>query len=249
MFGLGTIINTLAVIAGGLLGLFFKKGLRENVQDILMKGSGIAILFIGISGTLSYMLTIENGSIGTRGTMLLIFSMTLGSLAGELLDIEGRIEHFGLWLRNFFHSHGDSSFVDGFVNTSLIICIGAMAIVGSIEDGIHHDISMLTAKAILDFVIVLVNASIYGKGTICSAIPIFVYQGSITAIAAVAGSFASDALIAHLSFVGSALIFCIGVNTTFGKILKVGNMLPALFFPVITLFLGHFFPAAASFFS
>ena len=147
------------------------------------------------------------------------------------------------------HSHGDSSFVDGFVNTSLIICIGAMAIVGSIEDGIHHDISMLTAKAILDFVIVLVNASIYGKGTICSAIPIFVYQGSITAIAAVAGSFASDALIAQLSFVGSALIFCIGVNTTFGKILKVGNMLPALFFPVITLFLGHFFPAAASFFS
>lgn len=249
MFGLGTIINTLAVIAGGTLGLFLKKGLRENVQDILMKGSGIAIVFIGISGTLSYMLTIENGTISTRGTMLLIFSLTLGSLIGELLNVEGKIEHFGLWLRDFFHSRNGSSFVDGFVNTSLIICIGAMAIVGSIEDGIHHDISMLTAKAILDFVIVLVNASIYGGGTLCSAIPIFLYQGSITAIAATAGSFASEVLISQLSFVGSALIFCIGINTTFGKLLKVGNMLPALFFPILTLILGHFFPAVAAFFS
>ncbi len=249
MFGLGTIINTLAVIAGGTLGLFLKKGLRENVQDILMKGSGIAIVFIGISGTLSYMLTIENGTISTRGTMLLIFSLTLGSLIGELLNVEGKIEHFGLWLRDFFHSRNGSSFVDGFVNTSLIICIGAMAIVGSIEDGIHHDISMLTAKAILDFVIVLVNASIYGGGTLCSAIPIFLYQGSITAIAAMAGSFASEVLISQLSFVGSALIFCIGINTTFGKLLKVGNMLPALFFPILTLILGHFFPAVAAFFS
>lgn len=133
MFGLGTIINTLAVIAGGILGLFFKKGLRKNVQDILMKGSGIAIIFIGISGTLSYMLTIDNGTVSTRGTMLLIFSMTLGSLIGELLNIEGKIEHFGMWLRDFFHSRNDSYFVDGFVNTSLIICIGAMAIVAPLR--------------------------------------------------------------------------------------------------------------------
>lgn len=249
MFGLGTIINTLFVIIGSILGLFFKKGLRENIQDILMKASGIAILFIGISGVLSYMLTIENGTIGTRGTMLLIFSMTLGSLTGELLNIEGKIERFGLRLRDFFHARGDSSFIDGFVNTSLIICIGAMAIVGAIEDGVHHDISTLTAKSVLDFVIVLVNASVYGKGVLCSAIPIFFYQGSITVLAAAAGSFVSDTLITQLSFIGAALIFCIGINTTFGKIFKVGNMLPALFFPIFTFLLGYFFPAAANFFS
>lgn len=249
MFGLGTIVNTLAVITGGFLGLFFKKGLKKNVQDILMKGSGIAILFIGISGVLSYMLTLKDGSFETHGTMLLIFSMTLGSLVGELLDIEGKIGQFGQWLRKFFHAQGDSSFVDGFVHTSLIICIGAMAIVGSIEDGIHHDISMLTAKAILDFVIVLVNASIYGRGTLCAAIPLFLYQGSITVISSIAGSFASDLLISQLSFIGAALIFCIGINTTFGKLLKVGNMLPALFFPVFTLFIGHFIPAVGTFFS
>lgn len=248
MPGLGTLINTLAVIAGGVLGLFLKKGLQSRVQDILMKASGIAVIFIGVSGGLSYMLTVEGSSIQTRGALLLIFSLTLGSLAGELLDIEGKIQRFGEWLRALFRAKGDSSFVEGFVNTSLIICIGAMAIVGAIEDGVNRDVSMLTAKAILDFVIVLVNASIYGKGAVCSAIPIFLYQGSITAAAVLVGSFASEALISQISFVGSTLIFCVGVNLTFGKIIKVGNMLLSLFFPILLLLFNQLFSSVLSLF-
>ncbi|MCI8292512.1 MAG: DUF554 domain-containing protein [Hespellia sp.] len=232
MFASGTLINTVAVIGGGLLGLFFKKGLKESFQDIMMKASGIAVLFIGMSGTLKYMLVIDHNAIETRGTMLLIFSLLIGALLGEIAGIEDGVERIGERLKRLVHSEKDTTFVDGFVNTSLIICIGAMAIVGAIQDGLNGDPSTLVAKAVLDAMIVMVNTSIYGKGTIFSAIPIFIYQGAITVIAALCGSFIHPELIEQLSFVGSALIFCVGINTTFGKIIKVGNMLPALLIPI-----------------
>ena len=123
--------------------------------------------------------------------------------------------------------------MEGFVTSTLVICIGAMAIVGSIEDGLTGNYSTLTAKAILDFVIVLIFASTLGKGVIFSALPLFVYQGSITCLAALLGNFMSTALINDISFVGSALIFCVGINVAFGKKFRVGNMLPALLIPVI----------------
>lgn len=233
MFAAGTLINTAAVLGGSLIGILLKRGIKPSMQDTLMKASGIAVMFIGLSGTLKHMLVIDGNTFSTRGTMLLIFSLTIGAVLGEWIDIEGRVEHFGEWLKQKVHSEHDPRFVDGFVNTSLIICIGAMAIVGSIQDGLNHDASTLIAKSILDFVIVMVNASIYGKGTGFSALPIFVYQGAITVIAALCGSFIHRDLIDQLSFVGSALIFCVGINTTFGKIIKVGNCLPALFIPII----------------
>ena len=124
-------------------------------------------------------------------------------------------------------------FVEGFVNVSLIICVGAMAIVGSIQDGISGDYSLLMAKAILDMIIVLVFASTHGVGVVFSAVPILVYQGGITLIAALFGSFISGQIVSDLSFIGSALIFCVGINIGFGKKFKVGNMLPALIVPVI----------------
>lgn len=127
----------------------------------------------------------------------------------------------------------DHLFVEGFVNVSLIICVGAMAIVGAIQDGISGDYSLLAAKAVLDLIIVVVFASTYGLGAVFSAVPIFVYQGAITLMAAFFGSFVSDAIISDLSFIGSALIFCVGVNIAFGKKFKVGNMLPALIIPIL----------------
>lgn len=244
MFAAGTLMNTAAVLIGSILGILLKKGLNSSLQDTLMKASGIAVLFIGLSGTLQYMLVIEDGAISTQGTFLLIFSLTIGGLIGELVDIEGKIEKFGEWLKRKVHSERDTLFVDGFVNTSLIICVGAMAIVGAIQDGLNGDPSILAAKAILDFVIVMVNASIYGKGTAFSALPIFLYQGAITVLAALCGSFIHEDLINQLSFVGSALIFCVGINTTYRKIIKVGNMLPALLVPVfaeIILYLVNLF--------
>ena len=156
MIGLGTIINTLAVVAGGVLGLFLKNGIKDNMQRILMQANGLAVIFIGISGVLKHMLVIENNSLSTQGTMLLIFSLVLGSLLGEWINIEAKMDLLGERLKSAVKMQNDSRFVDGFVNTSLIICVGAMAIVGSMQDGLTGDSSMLIAKALLDFVIVVI---------------------------------------------------------------------------------------------
>ena len=187
-----------------------------------MQACGVSVIFLGISGTLSKMSAIENSD------MVLILSLVIGSLIGEWMDIEQKMDLIGERIKRAVKAQNDNKFVDGFVNVSLIICVGAMAIVGSIQDGISGDYSMLAAKAILDFVIVMVFASTYGIGAIFSAVLIFLYQGGITLAAAAFGSFASTTMIDNLSFVGSALIFCVGVNVGFGKRINVGNMLPAL---------------------
>ena len=233
MFGLGTIINTVAVIAGGVIGMCLKNGLKKNVQDILMQACGVATIFIGAAGTLSKMLVIENNVLSVKGTMLLIFSLVLGGILGEVVQIEEKMDALGERIKKAVKAEKDNLFVEGFVNVSLIICVGAMAIVGSIQDGISGDYSLLMTKAVLDLVIVIVFASTYGMGAMFSAIPIFIYQGSITLIAAIGGAFLSEAVISDLSFVGNALIFCVGINIAFGKMFRVGNMLPALVIPLI----------------
>lgn len=233
MFGLGTIINTLAVAAGGFIGMFFGKYLGKSLQDAVIKACGLATIFIGAGGAFSHMLVIENGSLTTKDSMLLIFSLVIGIIIGELLKIEDRMDNVAEKLKKLLHAENDNKFVDGFVTSSLVICVGAMAIVGSIQDGISGDYSMLVAKSVLDFAIVIVFASTYGLGVVCSAIAIFAYQGSITVIAHFAGAFIGDVLLGYLTFIGSVLIFCVGINICFGKKFKVGNMLPALLIPVV----------------
>lgn len=232
MIGLGTIVNTAAVVVGGLLGMLLKNGLAKRYEKILMQALGLSTMFIGISGVLKYMLCIHEGALETRGTMLLIFSLVIGCLIGEWFNIEAGMEKLGSKLKAMAKIKNDNRFVDGFVTTSLIICVGAMAIVGSMQDGLTGDSSMLIAKSLLDFIIVLIFATTYGIGTVFSAIPIFIYQGSITLISALFGSIISDVLISELSFVGNALIFCVGVNLIREKTFKVANMLPALFIPI-----------------
>lgn len=233
MIGLGTIINTAGVIAGGLIGLGLKNGIKKNMQDIMMQACGVATIFIGGAGALSKMLVFQDGKLEMQGTMLLIFSLVLGSLLGEWTNIEQKMDLLGERIKKAVKAENDNLFVEGFVNVSLIICVGAMAIVGALQDGISGDYSLLVAKAILDMIIVVVFAATYGIGAIFSAVPIFVYQGAITLAAAFLGSFVSEAIINDLSFIGSVLIFCVGVNIGFGKKFRVGNMLPALFVPVI----------------
>lgn len=233
MIGLGTIINTVSVILGGILGIILKNGVTKRFEKILMQANGLAVIFIGISGTLKYMLVVDENAISTRGTMLLIFSLVIGSLLGEWINIESKMEILGNKLKSAVKLKNDNRFVDGFVTTSLIICIGAMAIVGSVQDGLTGDSSMLVVKSLLDFVIVVILAATYGIGAAFSAIPIFVYQGCITLIAALFGTVISDALISELSFVGSTLVFCVGVNLVREKTFRVANMLPALLIPVI----------------
>ena len=233
MFGLGTLINTAAVVFGGLLGLLLKNGIAKKYESILMKSLGLATIFIGTSGVLKYMLVIEGTTLNTQGTMLLIFTLVIGCLIGQWIDLEAKMEHIGIKLKNAVKVKNDNHFVEGFVTTSLIICVGAMAIVGAMQDGLSGDSSMLIAKSMLDFAIVTVLASTYGIGVVFSAVAIFVYQGSITLIAAIFGSVISAVLIEQLSFVGSALIFCVGANLVKEKTFPVANMLPALLIPIL----------------
>lgn len=230
---MGTIINTAAVVLGALLGLILNRRVNKALLDNIMKAVGVSVMFIGISGALTGMLKIQNGKIDSTGTMLLIISLVLGTLIGELIKIEDRLESIGEKLKKAVKSKSDGKFVDGFVTTTLITCVGAMAIVGALEDGLTGDYSMLLAKSLLDGIVAIILASTMGLGVLFSAIPLFVYQGAITLLSGVISPVLSDNLILNLSYIGSALIFSIGVNQVFGKKLKTGNMLPALLIPII----------------
>lgn len=237
MVGLGTIINTLAIILGGLGGLLFGRFLKESVQDALCKACGVSTLFLGIAGALEGMLTVEGTGVVSGGAMLIIGCIALGSLIGALLNLEDGMERFGQWLKIKTGNARDARFVDAFVTASLTVCIGAMAIVGSIQDGIKGDYSILAAKAVLDFIIVMVMTCSMGKGCIFSAIPVAIFQGSITALAGLIKPLMTDAALSNLSMIGSILIFCVGVNLVWGKKLQVANMLPAVVLAVAAVFL------------
>lgn len=237
MAGLGTIINTMAIVFGGICGLLFGKFLKESVQDSLCKACGVSTLFLGISGALEGMLTVEGSNVTGGGTMLVIGCIALGSLIGELLNLEDGMEHFGQWLKIKTGNAKDARFVDAFVTASLTVCIGAMAIVGSIQDGIKGDYSILAAKAVLDFIIIIVMTCSMGKGCIFSAIPVALLQGSITALSGLIKPLMTDAALSNLSMIGSVLIFCVGVNLVWEKKLRVANMLPAVVLAVAAAFL------------
>ena len=238
MFGLGTIINTAAIVMGGICGGLFGKLLKERHQESLCKVCGVCTLFIGIGGAMQHMLTVENGALNTQGTMMMLLSLTLGALIGEWINLEKRLEQFGGWLKSKTGNAGDSTFIDAFVTASLTVCIGAMAIVGAIQDGMEGDISVLAAKSVLDLVIVCVMAASMGKGCIFSFIPVGLLQGSVTALSLVLKPIMTEAALGNLSYVGSVLIFCVGVNLVWGKKVKVANMLPAVVIAVAWSFFG-----------
>ena len=236
MIGLGTIINVGAILIGGLMGLFMGRGVKVRYQDILMISVGICVMMLGIGGTMEEMLSIENGEIVSGGSMMMIITMALGALAGEWMDIEGKMEKFGIWLKKKTGSSGDNSFVDAFVTTSLTVCIGAMAVVGSIKDGIYGDYSILAAKAILDLIIVFVMTVSMGKGCVFSAIPVGIFQGVVSLLARLIEPLMTEAALSNLSLVGSIMIFCVGLNLVWGKKVKVANFLPAIVFAVAWAF-------------
>ena len=236
MIGLGTIINTAAIILGGVAGGLFGKRLTERYQDTLMKACGLCVIFLGIAGTLEKMFTVQNGSIVSGGTMMMIASFAIGSLVGEWINIEHHMNRFGEWLKVKSGNSKDKIFVDAFVTASLTVCVGAMAIVGSIQDGILGDYNTLLMKAILDFVIICVMTASMGKGCAFSAIPVALFQGSITLLARGIEPIMTEPALNNLSLVGSMLIFCVGVNLVWEKKFKVANMLPAIVVAVIWAF-------------
>lgn len=237
MVGLGTIINTAAIIVGGTLGLLFGRLLKDSMQDTLCRTCGVCTLFIGIAGAMEGMLKLEGTALTSGGAMMIVGCLAIGALIGELLNLEDGIERFGEWLKVKTGNARDARFVDAFVTASLTVCIGAMAIVGSIQDGMRGDYSILATKGVLDLIIIMVMTCSMGKGCIFSAIPVAILQGSVTALAGLLRPLMTDAALANLSMIGSILIFCVGVNLVWGKKLRVANMLPAVVIAVIAAFI------------
>ncbi len=231
----GTIINTAAILAGGVCGHFFGKLLKDRHQETLTMACGVGTLFIGISGAMNYML--HNDLFPGGGSMLVVACLALGGLIGEMINIERWLERFGEWLKVKTGNSKDSQFVNGFLTASLTVCIGAMAIVGAIQDGISGDWSTLGAKSILDLVIVMVMTSSLGKGCVFSAIPVFLWKGAVTLLATVIRPIMTDTAMGYLSLVGNVLIFCVGINLIWGKKIRVANLLPAVILAVIAAFL------------
>lgn len=228
MIGLGTLINVGLVTAGGLAGLVFGRFITERIQDALLKAIGVCILFVGVGGTVEHMLTVEGAHLASSGSMMMLISMSAGALIGEMLDLEAHIEQFGEWLKRRTGNQDDNSFVNAFVTCSLTVSIGAMAIVGSIQDGVSGDWSTLALKGAIDAVTVCVMTAGMGRGCIFSALPILVFEGGMTLLARVLEPLFTATALSNLALVGSILIFCVGVNLIWPKTFKPANMLPAV---------------------
>lgn len=232
MFGLGTIVNSVSIILGTLFGILIKKGLPERFKETIMQALGLSVLVIGISGTLQGIYTvIEGGKLDRQYIMLLIFSLVIGAIIGEALNIEDKLKRLGDWFEKKFSNLG-GNFSEGFVTASLIFCVGAMAIVGALEDGLTGNAQTLYAKSILDGVTSVVLSATLGIGVALSAVAVFFYQGLITLLSGAIKPYMTDSLISQMSLVGSVLIMAIGINILEIKRIKVGNLLPAILVPV-----------------
>ena len=237
MYGLGTIINVAAIIIGGLLGLLFGGFIGDRHRDALSKACGLSVIFIGAAGAFKSMFSVVDGKITFGGDFLIIICLALGALIGEIINIEGGFERFGAWLKRKTNNPDDGYFIEGFVSASFTVCIGAMAIVGSINDGLYGDCTILITKSILDFIILMVLAASLGKGTLFSAIPVALLQGGVTAFSVLIKPIMTETALLYLSVVGNILIFCVGINLLFGKKIKVANLLPAIVLAVVCAFI------------
>lgn len=230
MIGLGSIVNAAAIVVGGCVGLVAGKTISERARATLVSGMAVGTLFVGASATFSKMLSVgDGGAVECRGALMLVMSLAIGAVAGEIIDIDGKLEQFGVWLRRVSRNENDGSFLDGFVTASLTYCIGAMAILGALEDGLRGDPSLLYLKSVMDGIFTIALTASLGKGVVFSAIPILLYQGGITLAACpLRPVMTADALDA-ISQTGGVLIFCVGWNILWReKKIRVANLLPSL---------------------
>lgn len=221
---LGTIVNTVAVIIGAAIGMFLKKGLPERIAVTLMKGIGLCTIYLGISGSLK-----------GENSLILILSMMLGTLIGEGIDLEEKINRLGKWIEEKFKKKDGEkiSIAEGFVTSSLLFCVGAMAIVGSLQSGLQGNHEMLYNKSMLDFVAAIIFSSTLGIGVMFSAAFVFVYQGAITMLAQWIAPFLTGTVINEMTCVGSVIIIGLGLNILGVTKLKVMNYVPAIFIPIV----------------
>lgn len=240
--GIGTIVNVIAVIAGSVLGLFCKKLINDKLREGVMSALGLAVFTIGISGVVTNSITAADGALSSNFTLFMILAMAIGTLIGTLIDIEKRLDDLGQFFqKKLTKNQSGSTFAEAFVSASLLFCVGSMAIVGSLNDGISHDPNILYAKSILDGIMAIVFASTLGAGTLMSCFSLIVYQGGITLCASLIAPYLTDTVVAQMSFIGNILIMAIGLNFVYKPKFKVGNMLPAVFIPFIYYILTSIF--------
>ena len=219
---LGVLVNALAILAGGSVGLLAKKGIPEKITNAIMTAIALCVIYIGVSG----MLKGEN-------TLMLIVSMVLGTAVGTLLDLDGRIERRGGRIERRFQRGGKRTpIAEGFVTASLLFCVGAMAIVGAMDSGLRGDHSTLIAKSALDGVSAVIFASTMGPGVMLSALAGFLYQGMIAVLAQYVAPLLTEQVISEMAAVGGLLILGIGINMMNLCKVRVGNLLPAMFMPI-----------------
>lgn len=227
---LGTIVNFMAIVLGGLVGGFFSKAFPDKLKDTVIQGIGLTVMIIGLQM-----------AIKTNNILIVIASLVLGGVLGESIDIEARLNQFGKLLEKKLSSKGQGQFTKAFVTASLVYCVGAMAIVGALEDGLNGNHSILFAKAALDGITAIIFSSSMGLGVIFSAFPVLLYQGSIALFAGLLQGILSEPVVLEMSAVGGLLIFGIGINMLGIKEIKVGNLLPGIFISVPMVFLFRFF--------
>lgn len=234
---MGSIINTIAIIIGGILGNIFGKYLKKDNQTTIINSCAVCIIFIGIAGAMEGMLNISNSSLMSSRSMFIVICLALGAIIGEILNIEGMFDSFASFIKVKSGHAKDKKFIEGFSTASFTVCIGAMAIIGSIKDGLVGDYSILATKSVLDLIIIMILTCSLGKGCIFSAIPVLICEGGMTLLAKLLSGIMTDVAIANISLIGSILIFCVGINLLFDKKISVANLLPSIVIAVVFAFL------------
>ena len=219
---IAVIVNTVAVVVGGFVGLLFSRAINEKTKESVFSVLGLSTLLIGIKGALNY----EN-------IMVVIISLVLGTIVGEWIDIQAKLENLSKFLERKFSKDQNGKFAKGFITATLLYCVGAMAIMGSLQSGLEANHEILYAKSILDFFAAIIFASTLGIGVVFGGVSVFLYQGAIVLAAVWIRALLSDFAVLDMNSIGSLLIIAIGLDLLEIRKLKIANMLPALLFPII----------------
>lgn len=224
---LGVIVNTITIIGGGIIGLIINKGIPERLNKTIMDGIALVVMYIGISGALK-----------GDNPLYVVICISIGAFIGELIDFDKLLNKFGEYIdkkfsKNKVDEDDDKELSRGFVSASLLFCVGAMAVVGAIQSGLNGDHSTLLAKSVLDGVSSIFFAASMGLGVILSSIAVFIYEGIIALGAGALSSILSDSVVTYMTCVGSLLIFALGLNMLKICNIKVANLLPSMFIPII----------------
>ena len=231
---MGTLINAVAIIVATFIGMLFKKGLPERFQKTVMTTLGLALIVVSLGWFLSDFLVVEDGDLSTRYDLLIMVSLIIGTLIGEVIDIDRRLNRTAY---NIEKKYNLPPIAKGFISATLIFCVGALAIMGAIRDGLYGDSTLLIFKSALDFITAMMLASVFGIGVIFSAVSVLIYQGGITFLAMLSGEFLTEPMIVSMTLVGNMILVAMGISFMEIKAIKVANMLPALLVPILYFFI------------